>query len=51
LGTGYWLLNIYTLIIRLGLFRGLLAGDFGELIAIRLYEKIPVTYDKYIRVV
>jgi len=29
----------------------ILAGDFGELIATRLYEKTPVTYDKYLMVV
>jgi effector-binding domain-containing protein len=29
----------------------ILAGDFGELIAIRLYPKTPVTFDKYLTVV
>ena len=29
----------------------ILSGDFGELIAIRLYEKTPVTNDKYLTVV
>jgi hypothetical protein len=29
----------------------IIAGDFGELLAIRLYEKTPVTYDKYLMVV
>ena len=29
----------------------ILAGDFGELIAIRLFEKTPVTNDKYLTVV
>lgn len=29
----------------------ILAGDFGELIATRLYPKTPVTYDKYLTVV
>ena len=26
-------------------------GDFGELLAIRMYDKTPVTYDKYLTVV
>jgi len=26
----------------------ILAGDFGELIAIRLFEKTPVTFNKYL---
>ena len=29
----------------------ILAGDFGELIAIRLFDKTPVTNDKYLTVV
>ena len=29
----------------------ILAGDFGELLAIRLYPKTPVTYDKFLTVV
>jgi hypothetical protein len=29
----------------------ILAGDFGELIAIKLYDKTPVTFDKYLTVV
>ena len=29
----------------------IMAGDFGELIGVRLYEKTPVTYDKYLIVV
>lgn len=29
----------------------ILGGDFGELIAIRLYDKTPVTNDKYLTVV
>lgn len=29
----------------------ILAGDFGELIATRLYPKTPVTFDKYLTVV
>ena len=28
-----------------------LFGDFGELIAMKLYEKTPVTFDKYLTVV
>jgi hypothetical protein len=29
----------------------IIAGDFGELLAIRLYDKTPVTNDKYLTVV
>jgi hypothetical protein len=29
----------------------ILAGDFGELIAIRLFKKTPVTHDKHLTVV
>ena len=29
----------------------IIAGDFGELLAIRLYDKTPVTNDKYLIVV
>lgn len=29
----------------------ILAGDFGELVAIKKYEKTPVTTDKYLTVV
>ena len=29
----------------------IIAGDFGELIATRLFEKTPVTNDKYLTVV
>ena len=29
----------------------ILAGDFGEIIAIRQYQKTPVTFDKYLTVV
>jgi hypothetical protein len=29
----------------------ILTGDFGELIAVKLFEKTPVTYDKYLTVV
>lgn len=29
----------------------ILGGDYGELIAVRLYEKTPVTHDKYLIVV
>ena len=29
----------------------ILAGDFGEFIAVRLYNKTPVTFDKYLTVV
>jgi len=28
-----------------------MAGDFGELIAVKLYAKTPVTFDKYLTVV
>lgn len=29
----------------------IVAGDFGELLAIKLYEKTPVTMDKYLTIV
>jgi len=29
----------------------ILAGDFGELLGVRLYDKTPVTHDKYLIVV
>ena len=29
----------------------ILAGDFSELIAVKLFERTPVTYDKYLTVV
>ncbi len=29
----------------------ILNGDFGELIAVKLYDKTPVTFDKYLTVV
>ena len=29
----------------------IIAGDFGELIAVRLYDKTPVTNEKYLTVV
>lgn len=29
----------------------ILAGDFGEFIAVRRYNKTPVTFDKYLTVV
>lgn len=29
----------------------ILAGDFGELLAVRLYDKTPVTNDKFLLVV
>ena len=29
----------------------ILAGDFGELVAIKMYPKTPVTYDKHLTVV
>lgn len=29
----------------------ILAGDFDELLAVKLYEKTPVTHDKYLSVV
>ena len=29
----------------------IVAGDFGELLAIKLYEKTPVTFDKFLTIV
>ena len=29
----------------------IIAGDFGELLAVRLYDKTPVTHDKFLLVV